>query len=165
MVPYSCEYFSLLLSSKGEGVPGHTIKACGGCEGLAPLILKLGTGCQWLVSVMAHLLCAPLLPIRYEAGWSPEPVWMLGEAKYFLHIPGIDHNSVDMQPIVQSLYLQCCYCLYLLRLCHLVTAIISVMSAACCIEVSVITSTPKFKVKPFLALYCEGYCLLGCDTM
>ena len=46
MVPYSCEYFSVLLSSKGEGVPGHAIKAYGGSEGLAPLILKLGTRCQ-----------------------------------------------------------------------------------------------------------------------
>lgn len=46
MVPYSCEYFHVLLSSKGEGVLGHAIKACGGSEGLAVLILKLGTGCQ-----------------------------------------------------------------------------------------------------------------------
>jgi hypothetical protein len=114
---------------------------------------------------MPHLLSAPLLSIRYEVDWSPEPVWMLGEAKYVLPIPVSDHISVDIQPIAQSLYLQRCSCSYLLRLCHLVTGIILVMSAACCIEISVVTLTPEFKVKPFLALYYQGHCLLGCDAV
>lgn len=68
MVPYSCEYFNVLLSSKGEGMPGHAIKACGGSEGLAPFILKLGARCQRLVSVMPHLLPGPLLPDMRLAG-------------------------------------------------------------------------------------------------
>jgi hypothetical protein len=57
---------------------------------------------------MPQLLSALLLPIRYEAGWSAEPVRMLGEEKYILPIPGSDHNPLDIQPIAQSLYSQCC---------------------------------------------------------
>jgi hypothetical protein len=50
-----------------------------GGGGIAPHILNLGTGWRWVVNFRPLPLNSngksPPVPIGWEAGWAPEPVW------------------------------------------------------------------------------------------
>jgi hypothetical protein len=41
----------------------------------------------------------PLIPIAYEAGWTPEPIWMFWRRENVLVLPGINSDSASIQPI------------------------------------------------------------------
>jgi hypothetical protein len=56
----------------------HAMKAYSGSRGIAPLILNLSTRWRWVVNFTPQLLYPQkisLVPIDYDAGWAPEPVW------------------------------------------------------------------------------------------
>lgn len=50
---------------------------------MAPLSPNLGTRCGWMVSAMPQLFYPQEEPrhLFQQAGWAPEPIWMVGEEK------------------------------------------------------------------------------------
>jgi hypothetical protein len=65
---------------KGKVVPVHVLKACRVGWVMALLILNLCARWRGLVNITCRPLdCQDrtLVPNEWEAGWAPEPVWMI----------------------------------------------------------------------------------------
>jgi len=92
-------------AKKGKVVPVLAMKACRS-RVLAPLILNFGTKWCWVVNFMPQLLHPRKripIPIKYEAGWTREPVWMFWRREKFSCIIS-GFKAWIGQPIAQSLY-------------------------------------------------------------
>ena len=86
---------------KSKGVHVHTIKACRGRRGIAPLILNLGTRWRWKVSFMPRLLFSYGKNLWYLLNRKSDGLhswsWCLGKEKNTLSMMGTEPRII--QPI------------------------------------------------------------------
>lgn len=65
----------------------HVMKACSWSRGVTPFI-NLGSRLMWVVSftlwLLLHLGKELTVPIGWEAGWVPEPLWMFWRREKFM---------------------------------------------------------------------------------
>jgi len=81
---------------EGKFVLVRAMEAYRGSRSTAPFIPNLGNRRMWVVNATPRPLCRPErnpVPIEYEAGWAPKPVWAFRRAEEYLLLLGFEPQT------------------------------------------------------------------------